>query len=146
MLSWEQTDQPGSSAVEDIEEVTNYVAAVNYAFGRFIRTKASPSRSDCSIIALATATVRKLYRQVSDDRQKLLATPGTTVSAMQLFERLPEHPFITMPLVTRLLSITKPTAGKAIDLLLAAGILAAVGDRRRDRLCTYENYVRLLDQ
>ena len=32
VLAWEQTDQTGDSRIEDIEEVTNYVAAVNYAF------------------------------------------------------------------------------------------------------------------
>ena len=50
-----------------------------------------------------------------------------------------------MPLVTRLLSVTKPTAGKAIDLLIAAGILVEVGGRKRDRQYRYERYIRLLD-
>ena len=65
----------------------------------------------------------------------LLKTPVATVTAIQLFERLPEHPIVTMPSVTRLLSISKPTAGKAIDVLIKAGILAEVGERKRDRLC-----------
>ncbi|MCP5201085.1 MAG: Fic family protein [Gammaproteobacteria bacterium] len=93
----------------------------------------------------ATRTARSLYARVSEDRQVLLATPGTTVTAIQLFERLPEHPVITMPLVTRLLETTKPTAGKAIDVLLRAGILAEVGARKRDRLYRYRDYLRLLD-
>ena len=59
-----------------------------------------------------------MYARVNQDRQQLLATPGVTVTAIQLFERLPEHPVITMPLVTRLLSTSKPTAGKAIDVLV----------------------------
>jgi Fic family protein len=93
----------------------------------------------------ATETARSLYRQVSEDRQTLLLTTGVTVSAVQLFERLPEHPVITMPLVTRLLSVTKPTAGKAIHVLISAGILAEVGERKRDRQYRYERYIRLLD-
>ncbi len=93
----------------------------------------------------ATHTARALYARVSEDRETLLATPGATVTAIQLFERLPEHPAITMPLVTRLLETSKPTAGKAIELLIAAGILAEVGERKRDRLYRYQNYLQLLE-
>jgi Fic family protein len=70
--------------------------------------------------------------------------PGATVTSLQLFERLTAHPVISMPLVTRLLSTTKPTAGKAIEVLVAAGILAELGERKRDRLYRYENYLRIL--
>jgi len=93
----------------------------------------------------ATRTARALYARVSEDRQVLLKTSGATVTAIQLFELLPEHPIVTMPSVTRLLTISKPTAGKAIDVLIKAGILAEVGERKRDRLYRYEGYLRLLD-
>jgi Fic family protein len=88
----------------------------------------------------ATRTSRSLYARVSEDRQTLLATPGATVTAIQLVEQLPGHPVITMPLVTRMLSITKPTAGKAIDVLIKAGILTEVGNRKRDRLYRYAGW------
>ncbi len=93
----------------------------------------------------ATRTARALYVRVSEDRQALLKTQGATVTAIQLFEQLPEHPIVTMPLVTRLLSISKPTAGKAIDVLIKADILAEVGERKRDRLYRYKGYLGLLD-
>jgi Fic family protein len=93
----------------------------------------------------ATRTARSLFARVSEDRKTLLATPGATVTAIQLFEQLPEHPVVTMPLVTRLLEISKPTAGKVIELLITAGILAEVGERKRDRLYRYQNYLKLLD-
>lgn len=92
----------------------------------------------------ATRTARALHARVTDDRQRLLATPGATVSSIQLFERLPRQPVITMPLVTRLLSTSKPTAGKAIEALLGAGILVEVGNRKRDRLYRYDSYLQLL--
>ena len=97
------------------------------------------------IAADATRTARALYARVSEDRQLLLKTPGATVTAIQLFELLPEHPIVTMPSVTRLLSISKPTAGKAIDVLIKAGILAEVGERKRDRLYRYVGYLGLLE-
>ena len=48
-----------------------------------------------------------------------------------------------MPSVTRLLSISKPTAGKAIDVLIKAGVLAGLGERKRDRLYRYEAYLQV---
>jgi Fic family protein len=93
----------------------------------------------------ATQRARRLYARVNADRHTLLATPGATVTAIQLFELLPRHPVITMPLATRLLAITKPTAGKAIEVLIKAGILAEAGARKRDRLYRYAPYLRMLD-
>ena len=92
----------------------------------------------------ATDRARQLHRRVSEDRRKLLTTEAVTVSAIQLFEQLPDHPVISMPLVTRLLETTKPTAGKAIELLRHAGILSEVGERKRDRLYRYAPYIELL--
>jgi Fic family protein len=92
----------------------------------------------------AADRARRLHRQVNEDRRKLLASDGVTVSAMQLFEALPNHPVISMPLVTRVLTTTKPTAGKAIEILRSAGILKEIGRRKRDRLYSYEPYVALL--
>ncbi len=93
----------------------------------------------------ATRTARVLYARVSEDRQVLLETPGATVTAIQLFELLPEHPIVTMPSVTRLLSISKPTAGKAIEVLIKAGILVEVSERKRVRLYRYQGYLQVLD-
>lgn len=93
----------------------------------------------------ATRTARALYTRVSEDRQTLIAMPRATVTSIQLFEQLPEHPVITMRLVTRILSTSKPTAGKSIDVLIKAGILVEIGDRKRDRLYRYANYFRLLE-
>ena len=97
-----------------------------------------------SVARDAADSARRLHRQVTEDRRKLLASDGVTVSAIQLFEALPKHPVISMPLVTRLLRTTKPTAGKAIELLQRADILKEVGARKRDRLYRYEPYVDLL--
>ena len=79
------------------------------------------------------------------DRVHLLALQGATASAIQLFDRLLGHPVITMQLATRLLETSKPTAAKAIELLIAAGILAEGGERKRDLLYRYQNFLQLLE-
>lgn len=97
-----------------------------------------------SVALDAADTARRLHRQVSQDRRRLLATRAVTVSAVQLFEALPDHPVVSMPLVTRLLKTSKPTAGKAIEILQQAGILKEIGKRKRDRVYSYQPYVNLL--
>jgi Fic family protein len=92
----------------------------------------------------AADRARRLHRQVTADRRKLLGSAGVTVSAIQLFEALPNHPVVSMPLTTRLLSTTKPTAGKAIQILQSVQILKETGIRKRDRLYGYEPYIALL--
>jgi cell filamentation protein, protein adenylyltransferase len=92
----------------------------------------------------AADRARRLHRQVTADRRKLLGSDGVTVSAIQLFEKLPNHPVVSVPLITRLLSTTKPTAGKAIQILQGVQILKEAGERKRDRLYSYEPYVDLL--
>jgi Fic family protein len=98
-------------------------------------------------VALTAAeTASALNRQVNNDRKTLLSTKSITVSAIQLFELLPEHPVISMPLVTRLLDTTKPTAGKAIELLQQNDVLRELGDRKRDRTYCYSSYLNILTE
>ena len=96
------------------------------------------------VAANATETASALNRQVADDRKALLAYDAATVSAIQLFELLPDHPVVSMPRVTQLLDTTKPTAGKAIEVLQRLGILHEVGKRKRDRVYSYAPYVDIL--
>ena len=93
----------------------------------------------------AVSTLGQLHRQVYQDRQRLLAEDGVTVAALRLLELLPENPIVSMPLVRRLLRTTKPTAGKAIEILQRVGVLFEVGKRKKNRTYSYRSYIDLLD-
>ena len=70
----------------------------------------------------------------------------TSVAALRLFEALPVQPIVTVATATRTLETTKPTAGRAIEVLRAAGGLIERTGRRRDRSYVYQKYVdRLSD-
>lgn len=97
-----------------------------------------------SVAEEATRTASALNERIANDRRALLAAGSPTVSAVQLFELLPEYPVVSMPLVTRLLETTKPTATTAIERLVANGILREMGERRRDRLYGYQAYLDIL--
>jgi len=92
----------------------------------------------------AADTASALHRKVVEDRKKLYTNSKVTVLAIQLFERLPETPVISMPSVVKMLKTTKPTATKAIEILKDCHILEEVGKNRRDRRYGYSGYIEIL--
>ena len=64
--------------------------------------------------------------------------------ALQLFDRLPDHPVVTAPLVAELLQITPPTARKAIEIATDAGVLRETSGKQRDRVFAYRRYLDIL--
>ena len=89
----------------------------------------------------ATDTARDLFALVSADRARALAAPASSVMAVRLFEALGQHPIVTIARVTELLEITKPTATRAVNTLVDAGILTEITGRRRDRTYSYAAYL-----
>ena len=79
--------------------------------------------------------------RVAADRAHVLAHEGMSVVALRLFELLPRHPVVTVASVMKLVETTKPTAGRAIELLVAAGVLVETTGKRRDRSFVYRGYL-----
>jgi Fic family protein len=92
----------------------------------------------------AVTTARDMFSLVAADRNKVLAREKASVAAVRLFELLPSHPIVTAGTVQRLLGTTKPTAGRALEALVAAGILTETTGKRRDRAYSYKAYLDLL--
>ena len=92
----------------------------------------------------AIATARELSARVAADRTRVLAASSSSIMAARLFELLPEHPIVTVGRVTKLLRATKPTAAKAVNDLVAAGVLEETTGRKRDRLFSYAGYLARL--
>jgi Fic family protein len=92
----------------------------------------------------AVATSRDLFALVTADRQRVIHHTGVNLLAVQLFERLPGRPIVTTPWVVEVLSTTKPTAGRAIEALEAAGVLVETTGKKRDRVYAYEAYLERL--
>src|SRR5207253_2923267 len=65
----------------------------------------------------AVASVRELFALVTADRSRILAQQGMSIAALRLFELLPRHPVLSVAFVMKLLETTKPTAGRAVELL-----------------------------
>ena len=89
----------------------------------------------------AVASARELFALVATDRARVLAQEGMSVVALRLFELLPRHPVVTVAAVMKLVETTKPTAGRAIELLVVAGVLAETTGKKRDRSFVYRAYL-----
>ena len=74
----------------------------------------------------ALATAQALFAQVTADRGRVLEQPGATLTAVQVFERLPNQPVVTVSGVVADVGVTKQTVGRAIDALVAARVLVEV--------------------
>ena len=92
----------------------------------------------------AVDTATTLFRLVADDRARLLGSGGATVTALQLFERLPAHPIVSAGWVVRELETSKPTAGRALAALVDAGVLEETTGKQRDRSYAYSAYLARL--
>jgi len=92
----------------------------------------------------AVDCARELFALVARDRERVLAVPQGSIMAIRLFERLPEHPMLTIANAIELLETTRPTAAKAISTLVESGVLIESSNRKRDRTFVYEGYFDLL--
>jgi Fic family protein len=92
----------------------------------------------------AVAAARELFALITEDRQHLIAASGASVMAVRLMEQLPIHPVVTIPTVVKLLKTTKPTAGKAVQLLESLGVLTETSGKQRDRTFAYAAYLEKL--
>ena len=63
---------------------------------------------------------------------------------MRLFESLPRHPIVTESFAMKLLEISKPTADRAIEVLVAAGVITEARGQKRDRAFVYHDYMKRL--
>ncbi len=94
----------------------------------------------------ATQCARSLFALVGEDRIRLMAHQHVHIAALRLFELLPRHPLITVASGIALIHATKPTVGRAVDILMDAGILVETSGRKRDRIFSYQRYIDVLRQ
>ena len=88
----------------------------------------------------------RIFRLLDGDRRRFIALPTATVSALRLLDLLPEHPMVTLALVTEHLQTNKPTAIRTIQALEAAGILREITGKVRDRMYAYHQYLAVLGE
>ena len=89
----------------------------------------------------AVSSARELFTLIANDRSRALDHAGASVAAVRLFELLPRHPIVSVAFAIEQLSVSKPTAGRAVDTLERAGILVETTGKKRDRSWMYQRYL-----
>lgn len=92
----------------------------------------------------AVAAARELFATVTADRTRVIEATGFSVASVRLFEALPKHPIVNVATAMRILEASKPTAGRAIDTLVSAGVLQEMTGRQRSRSFAYGAYLEKL--
>jgi Fic family protein len=89
----------------------------------------------------AVSSARELFGLVAEDRVRVLGLAGTSVAALRLFELLPRHPIVSVAYAIKQLGVSKPTAGRAVEVLEKAGVLVETTGKKRDRSWAYQRYL-----
>ena len=103
----------------------------------------------CGVAKTASEAVhcaKKITKLLARDRDKIINLSQSTITAVKLFELIPEHPAITVAQAAQLLATTRQTAHSTIEILQQAGILYEITGRKRSRIFCYTAYVDLLKE
>lgn len=105
---------------------------------------------DCFLDGLASISsetitaAREWLAVIAEDRARVLATQNLSLVALRLFELMPQHPIETVNAIGKLLSTTQPTASRAVEQLVATGVLVETTGRQRNRSFVYDAYLEEL--
>ncbi len=101
------------------------------------------------VFETATSTVetaQRLTGQLESDRRRIREHGRAAGSALRVQQALAERPILTMPEACTRTGLSKPTTGRALELLQALGIVRELTGRRRNRLYGYDPYLKVLSE
>jgi Fic family protein len=93
----------------------------------------------------ANHSARRIVQQLGIYRDKLQSA-RSSATLLRLLELVFVNPYVTIPLIAKKLGITFPTAQRAIDGLVQAGILEEISGRQRNRVYMAGELLRLLEE
>lgn len=97
-----------------------------------------------AVAAQATDVACRILRLREDHRQRL-ETRGANATALRLLDLLYEHPVVSIDSAARGLGVALPTANRAIEGLVAEGLLRQTDTGKRNRRYVYHEYVGLFE-
>lgn len=94
----------------------------------------------------ATETAGRLLKLFEADRAKVYALGRKAGSAIRLHDALQKHPVLTVARLTGQFGFTAPTANAALRVLEELGIVREMTGYRRNRVFSYTEYLRVLNE
>lgn len=94
----------------------------------------------------AADTARELLSMFETDRQTIRGFGRAAASVLRVHDLLQKRPIVTIQAASRELDLSVPTVGKALDLMMEAGIVHETTGKQRGRIYAYSAYLGLLDR
>jgi len=94
----------------------------------------------------AVQTARRLVDLFEEDARRTAATGRSAANTLRVLAALRERPVLTLGHLCRQHQISFPTAGKAMQKLVSAGIARELTGQRRNRVFIYDAYLGILNE
>ena len=94
----------------------------------------------------AATTASRLLQVFQQDRARLHALGRRGASALKLHDVLQKQPVITVSRLVAKFGFTAPTANSALSVLIEQGIVREITGHRRNRVFSYTEYLRTLNE
>lgn len=94
----------------------------------------------------AADTSRKILALIESDRRQIEGLGRPASSVLRVHQHLQRKPIITIPATADQLALSAPTVAKALEQMLALGMVRETTGRQRHRLFTYHRYLEILNQ
>ncbi|MGH7713350.1 MAG: Fic family protein [Gemmatimonadaceae bacterium] len=92
----------------------------------------------------AVSTAQRLVHVVEEDRSQAQSLGRGAGSALRVLIALQEHPLSSVPRLAKSTGLTQPSVKNAVDSLAGLGIVREITGKRRGRIYSYEQYLRIL--
>ncbi|MBI2325645.1 MAG: Fic family protein [Chloroflexi bacterium] len=94
----------------------------------------------------AGATVGRLEDLFREDRERIAGAGRRAGSALRVHEALKARPLASVQDVSTRTTLSFPTAGSSLDLLVELGIARELTGKRRNRVFAYDRYMAILNE
>jgi Fic family protein len=94
----------------------------------------------------AVATARRLHEIAEQDRSAIERLGREAGSAAVIHQSLQRIPVGTIAHLSNTTKLTLPTVTKALQVLARLGIVREITGRKRDRVYSYEGYMKVLGE
>ncbi len=94
----------------------------------------------------AVQTSRRILELFQNDQERIETFGRSLSTTLRVYKLLQSMPLITIPKASQEIAVSIPTVTAALTRLEELGVVHEITNRRRDKLYSYEKYIRLLNE
>jgi Fic family protein len=94
----------------------------------------------------AVATVRRLVKLAEADRDRIASLGRAAGSAMRIHHAMQERPVVNTSQIAKRTKLSMPAITRVLTALESIGIVREITGRRRNRVFSYDGYVKILSE